>query len=194
MTTDRESAGKHQDCSACWDALVSSGRTGGSVDAVSTGHLDTCPSCRDSAARAERLGVALETLADQIDAEARSQAPNLADDRTVDLLIRLARYEAWHRWARRGCAAGVGIAASLALIWSVMWAFGVGSDRPAIGPPGMSQPGLAADGAHSPGRKDPLDSAVASAIPVHGWVDLPSKAASADSSVWWVVLSYGGPR
>ena len=136
----------------------------------------------------------MKTLADHIEAEARPRASSLGDDRTVDLLIRLARYEAWHRWARRVCAAGVGIAACLALVWSVVSAFGIGSDRPAIGPPSMSQPKLAADRVRPAGREDPLDSAVASAIPVHGWVDLPSKGASADSSVWWVVLNYGGPR
>ena len=190
MSTDFDTAEPHPECVACWEALISSARTGEALDSSTAEHVEACPACREASGRIEGLGLALSGLADQIERESKDRSLSPANPETMMLFVRLARYETWHRRARRLCAASVGIAASLALLFVVL--FGVSAGPAADGTSGGA---VAVDGKAGPPTGDvSLDSAVASAIPVHGWVDLPPQGASADSSVWWVVLNYGGRR
>lgn len=199
MTSDRESIQKPQDCSACWEALVTAARDGEPMPPSAAEHLDVCPACRSSAASVQRLGGAMSRLADRIDAEASSRHTGLPGRDRIDLLIRLARYEAWNRRARRACAASVGIAACVAILVSMF----AGTDAERLRPGGdlqMAAVQPAADrasagsaGATTTDEMDDLIGAtMASALTVHGWADRPSKPTAADSSVWWVVLNYGG--
>jgi len=192
MSTDFDTTARHPACVACWEALISSARTGEAPNASTAEHLETCPSCREASGGIERLGLALSGLAGRIERESKDRSLSPSSPEAMMLFVRLARYETWHRRARRLCAASVGIAASLALLFVVL--FGVSTGATADGPGGRTQ-AVAVDGRLGAETQDlPLDSAVASTIPVHGWVDLPPQGTSADSSVWWVVLNYGGHR
>ncbi|MBN1344189.1 MAG: hypothetical protein JXQ73_16000 [Phycisphaerae bacterium] len=193
MAKDRESERDRKGCAACWDALIAGTDGDGSQIAAARDHLAACSACQAESDEARHLGTVMASLADRIEAEASERSGEMHSPTTVDLLVRLARYEALHRRARRAFAASVGVAASVALVVGLLWA--AGETREAHqGVPGVI-PGGSALADNSIGAFDeagPYDSEVASAIPVHGWIDLPSSEVSADSSVWWVVLNYGG--
>lgn len=179
----------------CWEAVVAAGRTGLAIDPSLAEHIEQCPACRQASVRARPLGETLGALANRIAAEAAGPRLSLRGDETAALLIRLARYESWRRSARRACAASVGVAAGLALFWAVLTAAPAGTGPKEMEPSLVDRAGPLVDDDHEARvRENPLSPAVASAIPVHGWVGLPSRSTSADSSLWWVVLSYGGHR
>lgn len=200
MTTDpnKKDTRKGGSCrreAESWEAVATAARTGEPIDESTAGHIEQCASCRGVADQAKRLDPLMSALSDQIRADASRPESSLRGERTAELLVRLVTYEEWRRTARRACAASVGIAASLVLLYAVTVGFAdredLSSRRPSLVNPAAS---LVDDVDKARMREDPLNSAVASAIPVHGWVDLPSRGTSADSSMWWVVLSYGGSR
>jgi hypothetical protein len=135
----------------------------------------------------------MRALAAENDLEASGQAPSLKDKRSADLMIRLARVEAWSRWARRACAASIGIAAGVALVLAGLMSVDTEhAPKASNGQMANAQSPSEKSRSESMDRGDQLDSAVASAIPVVGWIHMPPKEASADSRMWWVVLKYGG--
>jgi len=114
----------------------------------------------------------------------------------VDVIQKMLRYDAMMGWAKRGCAAGIAAAACLALFWSS--AATPSSERLASAP--TDQLCLATRSAAIPPEVhrvtilDAQGSPAEATIPVQGWITLPPKEVSADSSLWWVVLSYGGQQ
>ncbi len=196
MTTKHDSIDRpSQACIDCWEALVASGRTGRAPASSVLAHVKACPSCRSAAARAEALGASLSALATRIESAAASQAWDPADHPPPDVMIRLARWEAWHRASRRAAVASVGIAACVAIVLGVWVSMDSRVPSSDAGPQGVNTGSMVADRpSESTVNQIPLDSAVASAIPVGGWIDLPPSGTSADSSLWWVVLSYGGQQ
>jgi hypothetical protein len=204
MTTDpnTEAPNGNASCphsSETWEAIVTASRTGQAIESSTSAHIERCVECRDAVDRANRLGAAMAALADQIETRAARPESTLASEGTAQLLMRLARYEAWHRAARRACAASAGLAACLAIVWMLVSGVETGAGSRNQGPsivnratPTVDDRSMAAAESDAKARTDPFSSAVASAIPVHGWVDLPARGTSPDSTVWWVVLSYGG--
>jgi anti-sigma factor RsiW len=193
MTNDRLSKNQGDGCSACWDALIAGPGESGSRPVAVDAHLAECPACRARLVEAERLAGAMSALADRIDADASAQSGQMQTEATVSLLLRLARYEALHKRARRAFAASVGVAASVTLVVGLLLATGEGQEAH------QPTPGLIPEGSalvdSSVGASDqgnPYDTGASSAIPVQGWIDLPSSEISADSTIWWVVLNYGG--
>jgi hypothetical protein len=182
-------------CAACWEDIVSAARRNSPIPPGVDGHANQCPSCRDAAVDAGRLGEAIRGLSDRLDVEARQAASALSDSHAAELLVRFARYETWQAWSRRACAAGVAAAAGLAIIWSVLLGSGSGSPGRSVAWQNPDQGLALADRQRELLRETNLkDSPAGAAIPVEGWIDLPPSEGSADSSVWWVVLNYGGYR
>ncbi len=195
------------DCVGRFNDLVEQGKTSASADGAPTESPGACPGCGDAAGPALLLGRSLEELKGEIDQASRSEAPLITDDESARMLVRLAKLEAWHRLSRRACAASVGLAACLSLIIGLWLGFeppradqeDAGRLAPAQlaqrddrqvepdEPPSPSTPTTSE--LDAPGTLDGRE--LAFALPLSGWIDLPPEDASADLSVWWLVLNYG---
>jgi len=177
-------------CAECWELVLQAGRSGHAPGPEAVRHLERCPGCRESAERVGSLGRALSALSVQLEREARSRAAVLTDRHEAELLVRLARYESWNCWGRRAFTAGAALAAGLAIIFGVLFMSAPGRVKSSSRQMAFQQQVALADSREKPetGLKA---SPVVAAIPVEGWVDLPSREASPDSIVWWVVLNYG---
>jgi len=195
MRTDPKALDHPEDCAACWDDVMTAGGGHDALLSATSSHLERCPMCRESAHAATRLAEAMRALSVRLDDEVGQARSLLAGQPTAAMLVRLARYELWNRWARRACAAAILLAVGLAILVGTL-------------PRSTRAPGGKPGEALALGPKKPLaeprgpvtfgtdlkGSPAVAAIPVEGWIDLPPTEASADASVWWVVLHYGGHR
>jgi hypothetical protein len=139
------------------------------------------------------LGSMMTSLSTRLDDEVGRCAPLLSGGRSAEQLLRLARYRALIRWGRMACAGSLSVAACLAIVLGTLFITGPSKASRGGGGP---QAQLALAGGHVSATRDAdlKESPAVAAIPVHGWIEFPSKDVSPDSSIWWVVLTYGGPQ
>lgn len=192
------------DCVGRFNALIDQGKTGRTTSDQTAEPSGACPGCGEQIEPAIRLGRALSELADEIDRIASDTPALITDDESARMLVRLAKLEAWHRLSRRACAASVALAACLTVIIGASLGFDLpDADQDKGARP--TQPQMAAQPDEAPSQPDKPGHAsedrattqglggqeLAFALPLSGWIDLPPENASADLSVWWLVLNYG---
>ncbi len=190
MTDKRRDHHDRSACQACWDEMLAAADAGALSDSARS-HLDSCETCQAASRRVLRLAESIGRLKDQ--AATVADDVKLQGERAAELLIRLARYEAYRKLARRAFSASVGLAACLAIAVGLVWSRH--EPKKPTQPTGVQVADATSGRSQAPsvdGRAaGSLESSMATAMPVHEWIELPPKGTSADSSLWWLVLRNG---